>query len=70
MSRSGVSGDGLSSLLRVWTPQRLVESFEGLNSSLAQSAEELCSCYVNWIILPDIQVQYICRLAANVLSKA
>jgi len=50
--------------------RRLAESFKGLNSSLAQLAEELCSCLrqlkIAWF-QADFQVRYIRTLAANVL---
>jgi len=52
--------------------RRLAESFKGLNSSLAQSAEELCSWQVNRNILgfsPDFQVPYIYRPTVNRLNK-
>jgi len=50
--------------------QRLAKSFEGLNSSPAQSVEEMqmvSQLKYSWFIA-DFQVRYICRSAAKVLE--
>jgi len=47
--------------------RRLSESFEGLDSSLAQLTGELCSCKIS-SSMHDFKVQYTCTLAPKVLN--
>jgi len=51
--------------------RRLTASFEGLNSSLAQSASELQSCEVVWKeqLVRDFKVRVYCKPAIKVLKS-
>jgi len=52
---------------------RLAQYFVGLNSSLAQSVEELCHRYDTWTLLDFdwfLDLWYIHTLAANMLKRS
>jgi len=54
--------------LKIVLQTRHTESFEGLNSSLAQSTGKLWSCKVAQNSMRDFEAWYICTPVSNVLT--